>query len=445
MGRFECHSHTHYSNIRLLDCINTPKSLVNKAIEIGLAGIAITDHECLSSHVELDKLTIEYAEKYPDFKIARGNEIYLIDERGPGQKYWHFILIAKDAIGHKILRELSSTAWMNSYVDRGLERVPTEKKELELIINKYGRGHLIASTACLGSELDGLILQLVNSRKIADKQLEIETYYKIINFIDWCKSLFEDDFYLEVQPAKSDDQMAVNKMMRGISNKTNTKIIITTDAHYLTKEDRPFHKNFLNSSDGEREIDSFYEFAYLQPTEDVIDNLDGTGLDYYELEANTMEIYNKIQNYSLERNQQVPEVPVKDYPKINIDTPSFPTLQYLYQSDNPQERYWVNQCVEKLKDLCLDNDEYFSRLEYEADIKKHVGDKINTCVFAYPIFLQHYINMFWECGSVVGAGRGSAGAGLNHYLLGIIQTDPIKTKSPFWRYMNKDRAEMPKL
>ena len=52
--RFECHSHTHYSNLRLLDCINRPKDLVKRAIALGLSGIAITDHETLASHIELN-------------------------------------------------------------------------------------------------------------------------------------------------------------------------------------------------------------------------------------------------------------------------------------------------------------------------------------------------------------------------------------------------------
>ena len=170
--RFECHSHTMYSNIRLLDAINRPEDLIKQAIQLDLAGIAITDHESLSSHVELDRLINKYKEISPDFKIARGNEIYLVSERGPRQKYWHYILIARDAIGHKMLRELSSTAWMNSYFDRGMERVPTLKSELEENINKYGSNHLIASTACLGSELDGLILELCKARKVGDSATE---------------------------------------------------------------------------------------------------------------------------------------------------------------------------------------------------------------------------------------------------------------------------------
>ena len=48
--RFEVHSHSEYSNIRLLDCINKVTDLIDRAVEIGLSGIAFTDHECLSGH-----------------------------------------------------------------------------------------------------------------------------------------------------------------------------------------------------------------------------------------------------------------------------------------------------------------------------------------------------------------------------------------------------------
>ena len=114
---FGVHNHTHYSNIRLLDCIKRPKDLINTAIKLGLGGIAITDHECLSSHMEVNQYAKEIKEKYPDFKIALGNEIYLTETRDNGQKYYHFILIAKDAIGHKALRDLSSKAWYFSFFD----------------------------------------------------------------------------------------------------------------------------------------------------------------------------------------------------------------------------------------------------------------------------------------------------------------------------------------
>ena len=119
-NRFETHSHTEYSNLRLLDCINRPKDLIQRAIDLGLSGIAITDHDCLSSHMEINIYAQELKEKNPNFKIALGNEIYLCPSRDKGQKYFHFILIAKNKIGYRALKELSSRAWMNSFFDRGM-------------------------------------------------------------------------------------------------------------------------------------------------------------------------------------------------------------------------------------------------------------------------------------------------------------------------------------
>ncbi len=94
MSRFDIHTHSMYSNLRLLDCINQPRDLIDRAIEIGLAGICITDHESLSSFVEIDRIQEELIEKGSSFKIGRGDEIYLVDTRDKNQKYWHFILVA---------------------------------------------------------------------------------------------------------------------------------------------------------------------------------------------------------------------------------------------------------------------------------------------------------------------------------------------------------------
>ena len=76
MQRFEIHAHTMYSNLRLIDCINRPRELINRAMELGLAGITITDHDCLSSHVDVNMYSNQIYETNPNFKIALGNEIY---------------------------------------------------------------------------------------------------------------------------------------------------------------------------------------------------------------------------------------------------------------------------------------------------------------------------------------------------------------------------------
>lgn len=445
--RFECHSHTQYSNLRLLDCINKPKDLVNRAIELGLSGIAITDHEALSSHMELNIYQKEVEKEHPDFKIALGNEIYLTPNRENGQRYYHFILIAKNKQGHKALRELSSMAWMNSYWDRGLERVPTIYSDLEKIVKKYPNS-LIATTACLGGELSVNTLNLINAEAIDDKKSAENAHNNIVNFMLWCKGLFGEDFYVECAPGASHDQIVVNKRLLPISQAFGVKMVIGSDAHYLKKEDRYVHKAYLNSKGGEREVDEFYEFAYLQSNEEIIENLKKS--DYSEeyilqMFDNSYKIYEKIEKYSLEHKQTIPKVEVEDFPKItwtSEQTKEFPILASMYNSDDKVERYWVNKCINRLDKLGLRKKEYLNRLEEEADIKRTISEKLGTNMFSYPVTLEHYVNLFWECGSMVGAGRGSSCSGLNHYLLGITQLDPIQWNLPFWRYLNKERVEL---
>ena len=444
MQRFEIHSHTHYSNLRLLDCINRPKDLINRAIELGLSGIAITDHESLSGHMEINQYAKEIKEKNPEFKIALGNEIYLCENRESGQKYYHFILIAKNQQGHRALRELSSRAWMNSYYDRGMERTVTTYEDLAEITHKYPNS-LIASTACLGGELSTSIINMLNCEYLKDIEGYANWHDHIVDFLLFCKSIFNEDFYIECAPAQSKDQVTVNRKLLDIANCFHIPMVIGSDAHYLKKEDRYVHKAYLNSKGGEREVDDFYEYSYLQTEEEVIKNLQASFNDEVIkiLFHNSIEIYEKIENYSLEHKQTIPKVEVINYPKRDIlRKEKYPVLDSLFHSDDKVERYWVNQCVEKLREKDLFNAEYLNRLEEEADIKKTISEKLETNMFSYPVTLQHYVDLFWACGSIVGAGRGSSCSGLNHYLLGITQLDPIEWNLPFWRYLNKERVEL---
>ena len=167
MQRFEIHAHSDYSNARLLDSVNTVKGLINKARKIGLAGISITDHEILSGLPEANFIAEEIQKEDPDFKVALGNEIYLCDTREMGQKYYHLILLSKNITGWRALRELSSRAWMNSFWDRGMERVVTLKSDLAEIMQKYP-GSLIATTACLGGELSTAVSNMLDAEAVFD-------------------------------------------------------------------------------------------------------------------------------------------------------------------------------------------------------------------------------------------------------------------------------------
>ena len=442
---FNCHSHTMYSNLRILDCINRPEDLIHKAIELGLSGIAVTDHECVCSFAILDKLMKEVSKTNPDFKIAMGNEIYLTDDRNMGQNYYHFILIAKDAIGNRALRELSSIAWVNSYVDRGLERVPTLKTELKEVMSRY-KGHVIATSACIGGELSKNALLMSECQSVGDKETAQIYYQRIINFIDFVRDVFGDDFYIECAPATSKDQIAVNKKLLGIAKFYNIKMVVGTDAHYLTKKDRPVHKAYLNSKDGDREVDSFYEFTYLMNSDEVTELLSAS----FDLDTinwifdNSIELQNKIEHYSLFHKQDIPSVEVKDYPKTNPEekVEKYSHLASMLKDDDVQNRYWINECLNKLKELGKFNDTYLTELEEEARVKSVISEKLETNMFRYPNTLQHYIDLIWDSGSMVGAGRGSSCAALNHYLMGITQLDPIEWDLPFFRYLNDERIEL---
>ena len=441
MIRFAPHNHTEMSNFRLLDAINKLPDLIKRGKEIGLSGLAITDHETIAQSIRICKLQKEN----PDFKIAIGNEIYLTDTRENGIKYYHFILIAKDAIGHKQLRQLSSKAWMNSYWDRGMERVPTLKSELEEIVMREP-GHLLATSACLGGELSSAILDMERARQMEDKETETIKYNQIVNFMTFVDKLFHDDFYVEVAPGASKDQIVVNNKLVQIAHVFNKKVVIGDDAHYLKRDDRYIHKAYLNSKGGERETDSFYEYTYLQDEEDLKKNLaPSVGMLLDEFCQNSMEMFDKIEIYDLLHNQTIPSVPVKDYPKReNNFNQKYKELNYLSNSDDIYDRYWVNECINS---LCADsyirgNSKYWDELEEEARVKRVIGEKLGTNMFKYPITLKYYIDMIWECGSLVGAGRGSSCAALNHYLLGITQLDPIEWNLPFFRYMNDERVEL---
>lgn len=421
-----------------------------------MSGIAITDHECISAHMEVNQYAKTLREKHPDFTIALGNEIYLTDDRSMGQKYYHFILIAKDAIGHKALRELSTIAWTNSYVDRKMERVPTLKNELESIVSKYP-GHLIATTACLGGELSTNALNMQLAEYVNDNDNAYRCHERIVEFMQFCLRLFGNDFYIECAPASTQDQVVVNKKLLKIAKAFGVKMVPGTDAHYLTEQDRLIHKAYLNSKDGEREIDSFYEFARLMSPEEAFNLLEHS-FEKEDIEwifNNSNELKEKIKYFSLERKQIIPKIKLPKHSEWDIyeftkpvdwkfASDTWPTLKWLCEEGNAQERYWLYECLKSLHDKGLqDKIDYWDRLEIEADVIKYIGNKLDDCLFAYFNTFKHYIDLFWRCGSIVGPGRGSATGFLSNYLLGITQLDPIRWNLPYWRFLNKERAELP--
>lgn len=441
---------TEYSNLRLLDCINKVETLIQYAYDIGLDGICITDHETLSGHIKALKYYNDKCakdEKWKNFKLGLGNEIYLcrngleLSNYKKGEKFPHFILVAKDAEGHKLLRELSTRAWSHSFT-MFMTRVPTYYKDIEEIVKK-NPGHLIASSSCIGGWL-GIC------KANGDEHNAIE-------FIKWCKSIFGDDFYLELQPARYEEQIEYNKWILQLGKNTNTKCIITTDSHYLKEEDREIHSSFLNSKEGDRETAEFYQYTYVMSSQEIIsltqDYIDIDTIN--ELFNNTKEIKDKITCYDLAKPQIVPHLN-DDRDKTNWQLwlnniriqDKYEYLNKYLTSSYEDDRYYLYLCLSRLQNLGLDKetrDKYIQRLEDECAELWLVSQGINQPLSAYLLTVRNIVSIIWnEANSIVGPSRGSAGALLGNYLIGITDMNPLTqgVECPIFRFIHRDKIEL---
>lgn len=440
MSFYSFHNHTAASNIRFLDSINRPKDMIHKAIKLGFSGIAFTDHEALSAAVEIIKERDNIKKDYPNFKIIFGNEIYLIDESEikNTNKYYHFILLAKDKIGWDQLRELSSYAWENSYVERGQVRVPTTYQKIEEVIGK-NPGHIYASSACLGSRLDNLILE----HNVSEAN----------NFIKWCIKVFGiDNFALELQPSDNEEQIIVNKTLIKLARHYNLPFIVTTDSHYLDKEDFKIHSAFLNSKQtSERETEKFYKYTYIMSEEEMIDilTLNGQGITKDEaLEAinNTAIIGQKFQEYDFRHGTIVPKIHIPDFTltKELYGDSKYPITNKFYDSEDEQDRYLMYQIEQGIHEKKVKIDDVKrERIEKELDILEYISERLNQKLSAYLNLTVNIINLAWQA-SLVAPGRGSSTGFYINYLIGITQIDPFVYGLKEWRFLNKERVELPK-
>ena len=336
MSYYNLHVHSEYSNIRFLDSTNRLKDLINKAISLNLKGLALCDHECVSGWVKAIQIQKKLQEQGSDFRIFLGDEIYLVDSIEdvrdnyiPKQtKFFHFILIAKDEIGGKQIRQISSQAWENSFNTGKMCRTPIAKHQLENIIGE-NKGHIIAQTACIGSELAYWILN-----NNPDKCLE---------FIDWCQDIFlPENFYLEMQPNDCDEQTKVNQAIVKISEQIDIPYIITTDAHYLSADQKEIHSAYLNSREEEsRETGEFYKTCYLMTAEEIHQWMDKQiGADKVDIALNnTQTIADKIEFFDLFCPTIVPDSIVPEFQLGHLFKDWYKECPYIEKFANSNDDY----------------------------------------------------------------------------------------------------------
>lgn len=436
MSYFSLHLHTDRgSNALFLDSTVKPKDAVKRAKELGLLGLCCTDHASISAWVDFLAERDEIKKNKEDFKIMLGVEAYLIDEAEykNTKDYYHFLLIAKDDIGRKQLFELTSRAWDRSYMERGVRRVPIFYQDIEALEEK---GHLVASSACLGGRIPKLIMA-------QDK-------VGVGRFLSWCVRNFgKENFFLEIQPNDhSEEQILVNRALIKISQQTKIPYIITTDVHYTNKEQKQVHEAFLNSREarGVRETSPFYDYTYLMDPEEIYDVMGNMGMTpqevYLGLE-NTKIVANLVEDFDFRGDTVVPQRALPQFKLEHLlgewyDT--HPTIKYFSEGEYDQDLfllYLIEQGI-KSKKITIGKTEA-DRIETEFDVLKCLSEAMGQRMSAYLNLVQEIVDVGWTV-SLLGVSRGSAASFLINYYIGITQINPLVYGIPYWRFLNKASA-----
>lgn len=459
------HVHSDYSNLRLLDSTNKIQDIIQYVSSLQQNGVAITDHESLSGHIEFIKAIQDLKKENKisqDFKGILGNEIYLVNETQMQTQlnnkeyvpFYHFLLLAKDVIGHKMLRQLSSRAWMRMFNHKNMERVPTFYSDFDDIV--YEQGHLIGSTACLGGYFPKKVVEILNEQ---DEVLKEELKYEVDDFIQWCIGVFgKDNFYIELQPSQDEVQIAFNNYALTIAKAYDLKWIITTDAHYLNIDKQKIHKAYLTSSEeeeGNREIDAFYNSTYFFGIDELYKNLNYIDFeDFVKGVENTKSILDEVTNdYDLFHEQEVPLTPIPNEAEWQIDreiykdAKEYPFIKQMIESNSIYDRYLINHTLNGLKEkVKTDYKEYYERINIECEQILGISEVKGSPVSGYFTTMEQNIDIIWEdAQSVVMPGRGSAGGYIINYLLGITQIDSLQqgVELPYFRFIHKSKVEYP--
>lgn len=325
---------------------------------------------------------------------------------------------------------------------RGMRRVPTYYQDIIDIIGK-NPGHVIGMTACLGGFLPHLILDWAPTNDEA----------KWDYIIRWCQRMKEifgkGNFYLEMQPSPNPEQKLVNCTLLRLAKELDIKYTITLDAHYLKKEDRVIHKAYLNSQNGDREVDGFYATTYLMGHEEIRSYMSELSIEQIQEAYNSIiEIQNKCENYSLKKPLKIPQLPWKNFNDImNADDwcKKVPEFEPFLSSKYIGDKELVKAIIQKISsDVRLQNQATYDAINTCLEMTRISSDVNKAHWSAYYLNLQKIIEACWEAGTLVGPGRGSGVGFILLYLLDITQINPLweRTQTFPWRFLNPARVSV---
>ncbi|KAF3884128.1 MULTISPECIES: trans-splicing intein-formed DNA polymerase III subunit alpha N-terminal partner DnaE-N [Nostocales] len=400
------HIHSDYS---LLDGASQLPALIDRAIELGIKAIALTDHGVMYGAIELIKTC-----RSKNVKPIIGNEMYIINgditkqERRP--KY-HQIVLAKNTKGYKHLVKLTSISNLQGIQGKGIFARPCINKEL---LKEYHEG-LIVTSACLGGEIPQAILsgKLEAARRVAQ----------------WYKDVFGDDYYLEIQDHGFPEDRIVNVEIFKIARELGIKIVITNDSHFISCYDVEAHDALLCIQTGKLIVEDnrmrYTGTEYLKSAEEMKklfrDHLPEDVIE--EAIANTVEVADKVEPYNILGEPRLPNYPIPSGHTADTYVEEV-AWQGLLQKLNRKSRNEVDRV-------------YKERLEYELAMIQKMGFS------TYFLVVWDYIKFARDNDIPVGPGRGSAAGSLVAYTMGITNIDPVHHGLLFERFLNPERKSMP--
>jgi len=421
------HLHVH-SDYSLADASVSVGDLVNKASELGMTHLALTDHGNMFGAMEFLESCSKIKNKV---KPIIGCEVYVspasrLDKSGAEHenKYYHMVLLAVNRQGYFNLVKICSLAYTEGFYYR--PRIDDE------LLNKYHEG-LISLSACLSGEIP----RLIQSGKI-DEAEKRAVYYRDLFGKD---SAGEPCFYLEIQnhgiPANSLrgadlSQEELNKELLKISKKTNIPLVATNDVHYLEREDYAAHDILLcigtAKARTEEKRKKYYGDQFYFKTADEMHEL---FKEYPQAVENTVRIAARC-------NTDVPNVSVKELPQY---LPDF-KIPEGFNTDSDYLRHLTKEGLEKRYQKEKESKDYkWEIIQRRAEFE--LETIISMSFTGYFLIVADFINYAKMKNIPVGPGRGSGAGSIVAYALRITDIDPLKYNLLFERFLNPERISMP--
>lgn len=382
----------------MLDGAARINNLVERAAELKMSALAITDHGVMYGVIDFYKACLKAG-----IKPIIGCEVYVAPrkrtDRTPGKDdaNYHLVLLAENEEGYRNLIKLVTTAHIEGFYYK-----PRVDKE---ILRNHAKG-LIALSACLAGEV---------SDYLSNDQLE-----KAIQSALEYEGIFgKNNFFLEIQDHGLNEQRKVIAGMWQVHERTGIPIVATNDVHYVNREDAFVQDALLCIQTGKTLADtarmSFSTQEFFLKSEQEMALLFG---EHPEVLENTGLIAKRCQfDFHFGENF----LPVFEVP-----------LGYTLDS------YLEKECREAFPRFYPQMTEIeCKRLDYELQIIFQTG-------FAgYFLIVADFCRFARQNGVAVGPGRGSAAASMVAYLLGITSVEPLRYDLLFERFLNPERISMP--